>query len=670
MSSRTPVHDREKLNRDWNHFMKTGTLPKDGVIRAEILESWMRCFARGVDPYTEMSPFVITQEETEALIVEHTELIRATDPFLDGLYELVRDLEMVVFLTDKDGRILRAIGEGAIWEYCVLKNAVVGGSFHEDYAGTNAVCMALYLDEPYQMMAEEHYCTMIHLATCAAAPIHDEDGEIIGCLDLTARYEVALKHPHTLGMIVAAAQFIESQMKLKNESERLFVANEYLRSAMETMSSGLIIFDDKNTITHVNPAAEKILGVNLSTMKDSRIETLIENNIIIDSIRNNKELQDDELILQESPRKIRCLVSLRPIYNTEKKRTGSMLVLKELRTLHKMVHKVVGAQARYVFDDIMGKSDAIRETIRIAQTVASSPSNVFIVGESGTGKEMIAQAIHNASDRRDGPFLAINCAAIPRDLIESELFGYEAGTFTGGSQRGKSGKLELAEGGTLFLDEINGMSLDMQAKLLRVLEERKFLRLGGNRYLFLDVRIIAATNIEIPREIQRGTFRSDLYYRLNILKIDIPPLRERHGDIGLLAGLFVDEFNEALGKNIQGIDDEALAYLESRRWPGNVRELKNWIERAVNLSDSNILVKNDFPEDDFPELHPTVSASEVDSVAPIHTLDELEGATILRALNTCDGNISEAAVCLGISRATLYRKMKKYGLELTKRVSK
>jgi transcriptional regulator with PAS, ATPase and Fis domain len=296
--------------------------------------------------------------------------------------------------------------------------------------------------------------------------------------------------------------------------------------------------------------------------------------------------------------------------------------------------------------------------------MANSNSNVVIIGESGTGKEMIAQGIHNAGSSAQGPFVAINCAAIPYNLIESEFFGYEPGTFTGGLQKGKPGKLELVRGGTLFLDEINGMSIDMQAKLLRVLEEKKFQRLGSNKYVPLEARVVSATNQDLLEQVKHGTFRHDLYYRLSVVEIHIPPLRMRMKDIEILVQCFIEEKNRQLGRSIKGISKEAMEYLMSYHWPGNIRELRNWIERAINLVHGNILSVQDFPTPtkciDIQRVSQFLDLKGREK--EVSRLGLMEYNTIRTVLEDCKGNISQASKRLGISRSTLYRKMRKYGI--------
>lgn len=668
MNTAKKVSDRKALKAAWNEFISTGKVTR-GIVRDEIVESWKRCKSFRLDPYLKRIKTDFSDEYKKKIIAENKPLIDTARPFLLGLYDIIKSLEMVVFLTDKDGFILDAIGEGAIWEYCKAKNAVVGSSFNEKYTGTNAPAMALILDKSYQMMAEEHYAKVVHIATCAAAPIHDERGVIIGSLDITASYENALKHPHTLGMIVAGAQVIENQLMLKKELEKSFLTSQYLKAAMESMLTGLVILSRDHIITHINPAAEKILGVSASTVSEKQIKKIIKNEKIIEAINDGYELKDHELILQESIRKTRCLVSLGPISNLAGERMGSVLFIKELRVVQDLLQKVAGLQAHYTFEDIRGESQEIQSVIHLARSAAKSTSNILIIGESGTGKEMIAQSLHNAGPWAAGPFLAINCAAIPHDLIESELFGYEAGTFTGGSRGGKSGKLELANGGTLFLDEVNGMSLDMQSKLLRVLEEKKFQRLGGQSYFHLECRIIAATNKDLDAEIAEGNFRSDLFYRLSVLDIHVPPLRDRQGDVELLANILTREISNKLGKKIDGISPKALSYLKIHPWPGNVRQLKNWIERAVNLARGHILTIENFPREKSQKGMADAAYSQ-SSVSPgTGDLSQIEKEAIRSVLAESNGNVSKAARKLGIGRATLYRKLKKYRLTLLKTVS-
>ena len=332
---------------------------------------------------------------------------------------------------------------------------------------------------------------------------------------------------------------------------------------------------------------------------------------------------------------------------------------------------VKGHHARYTFDDIIGESDVMRETISHADRFARYESNILIMGESGTGKEVFAQSIHNASRRRMQPFVALNCGALPPSLLESELFGYVDGAFTGASRKGKKGLFEIAEQGTIFLDEISEMDTQGQIRLLRVLEEREVMRIGSDKVIPVNVRVIAASNKNLEKLVREGKFRPDLFYRLNVLTIGIPPLRRRKGDIVLLADSFLKHYGEKYHKIVH-LEREARTVLEERDWPGNVRQLRNFCERLVIVADDQrlsydfvneqLLQSRDFG---FEEEMPPAKASPPPAaqVNGRSTRQEKEKEEILRALEKARGNRQQAAAELGISTSTLWRKMKRYELK-------
>ncbi|WP_417897030.1 sigma 54-interacting transcriptional regulator [Bacillus haimaensis] len=315
--------------------------------------------------------------------------------------------------------------------------------------------------------------------------------------------------------------------------------------------------------------------------------------------------------------------------------------------------------ARFTWDHILSKDAYMEKLKKSATKAAKGRSTVLIRGESGTGKELFAHAVHNSSARKEGKFVVVNCAAIPEDLLESEFFGYEDGAFTGARNKGKIGKFDLANGGTLFLDEIGDMSLNLQAKLLRVLQEREFYRVGGTKRIQVDVRIIAATNRNLEEMVKEGTFREDLYYRLNVISFHIPPLRDRVGDIHLLIGKMMTELNAALNTSITGMDTHARAVLETYHWPGNVRELRNVMERAMTFAEHGKIQLEDLPE------YMVVKRREkhVASYWPeVKMAESAERNAIENALEKTNGNKAKAARILGISRSGLYEKIKKYQL--------
>jgi len=311
---------------------------------------------------------------------------------------------------------------------------------------------------------------------------------------------------------------------------------------------------------------------------------------------------------------------------------------------------------RYRFENIIAKSSKMQRVIEVIKVVAKSNATVSITGESGTGKELVARAIHSQSHRRNKPFVAVSCAALPESLLESELFGHEKGSFTGAYAQ-KKGKFEFANGGTLFLDEVGEMSANIQVHLLRVLEEKEFARVGGNEPIRVDVRVLSATNKDLRKAIEKQEFREDLYYRLNVVNIELPPLRERREDVPLLAEHFLNKFAMENQKEITGFSPEAMELVLDYDWPGNVRELENAIERAVILAKDSIITIADLPKENLSLAY---------STTPRKNLKEVEKGHILNILRETGENYSEAARILGVSRMTLYNKAKEYGFDVKK----
>jgi len=331
---------------------------------------------------------------------------------------------------------------------------------------------------------------------------------------------------------------------------------------------------------------------------------------------------------------------------------------RELVLQHRELEREVSGKRS--FEHIIGKSPAMTRVFDIVKKVASTKASVLITGESGVGKELIANALHNLSPRKDKPFIKVHCAALAETLLESELFGHEKGSFTGAVSR-KRGRFELAHGGTIFLDEIGEIDQSVQIKLLRVLQEKKFERVGGEEVIEVDVRVITATNRDLEREIAEGRFREDLFYRLNVVRIHVPPLRERKDDIPMMIASFVKEFAEENGKRIEGIDPKARSALYAYDWPGNVRQLRNCVESAVVMSSSPVITLDDLPPsirpgEEAPSIHIPVGA----------TMAEAERQVIMQTLSANAGNKTKTAEVLGIGRKTLHRKLDEYGADAGK----
>jgi len=463
-------------------------------------------------------------------------------------------------------------------------------------------------------------------------------------------------------------------MEIKENNRKLVLTNNQLNNILQSMSDGVLMVDHQGIITQVNPSAEKIIGKTAQEMKGSPVKdvTVGKALCIEKMLAKQQSYYDVELMLDTAAGHIYCVSSGKPILDDQGTLNGGVILLRPMEKVQRLVNRFSGAQANFHFRHIIGNSAEIRETVRLASHAASTMSTVLLQGESGTGKEVFAQAIHNRSARRKGPFVAVNCGAIPRELIASELFGYAEGAFTGAKRGGRPGKFELASGGTLFLDEIGDMPLDQQVALLRVLQDKKITRVGGDKMIPVDIRIICATNRDLKQEIEKGRFREDLYYRLNVITIEVPPLRRRREDIPLLVDYFLKKIGRDWGVEIESVEPEVMEYLTRYEWPGNVRELQNVVERMISMADGNTIGLNLLP----PEIYNANDlANSQEKVVPVRMgrlsrerqnrkqlLAEKESQEILALLTKHGGNVSQVARDMGVSRNTLYRKMKQYNI--------
>jgi len=476
-------------------------------------------------------------------------------------------------------------------------------------------------------------------------------------LNMTGTYEKV--HPHTLGMVVAAVNAIENHLQIIGAMEKLAISDQYKNTIIESMEEGILTVDQDGLITQINAQARRILELPNDVFIGRKVSDILGLNHPLTEVFVKRRNRDDEEIYWEtSSGKIHCTVTSHTI-KTEGKQVGLVTILREFKAIRQLVHKMVGAEAKFNFNSLIGQSLSFLNTVENAKVAANSMSNVLLLGESGTGKELFAQAIHNASSRWKGPFVAVNCAALPRELVGSELFGYTEGAFTGAKRGGSPGKFELAYGGTLFLDEIGEMPLEMQAYLLRALQEKQLTRIGGQKVINIDVRVIAATNKNLWDEIRLGRFRSDLFFRLNVFTINIAPLRERKEDIPVLVNFLMEKIAKSLGKHVEDIDQHVVDCLMAYSWPGNVRELENILERAINLSRGKTILPDNLPE--------YIVGKEPLPAKDIGTLKSTEKDTILKFLEMYDGNLSMVAKKLGISRPTLYRKLDIYQIEQPKK---
>lgn len=457
---------------------------------------------------------------------------------------------------------------------------------------------------------------------------------------------------------------IEYEKRKELYEKKIVKMNIQLNTTLESISDGIIVIDSSETITQINTHALEMIKAKDAPVNGSKISELLNcGDYFTQIITSGKKVDDREMMFNMSGGLLNCIISVTPLKSDQESTDGLVITLKEIQSVRRLINRMTGSQARFVFDSIIGASDKIMKAIKYAKIAANSSSNVLLSGESGTGKEIFAQAIHNDSERRDGPFIAINCGALPRGLIESELFGYEGGAFTGSRKEGHPGKFELANGGTILLDEIGDMPLEVQVSLLRVLQNKEVVRVGGNKAMQIDVRIIAATNKNLELAVKNHTFREDLFYRLNVFSIKIPSLRERIEDVDLLTDFFIQKYNTYLRKKIVGVNDDVRRALFNYQWPGNIRELENVIERAINIAAGNHILPEDLP----PHIANTPDDMPHSAYTAVHGVDikALDLETIIGIMERNQGNIRKSALELGIGRSTLYRRLREAGLDST-----
>lgn len=618
--------------------------------KSDIDLSHERCRRFKINPNQVSSKKIIYDDtELQKRFAVNRDLILTATPYMEQLTNFVKGFNFFVLLTDGEGCILNAIGEEKILSEAFSMKMIPGAFMNEENIGTNAMSMVIEIQSPIQVSGREHFIKAYHKWTCSAAPIKDNEGRLIGVLNLTGYIDFV--HPHTLGMVIAASNAIEEMLKVKNYNKAQNTNDRHIKNVFNSIPIAIITSDINGKIKICNECALKMFGSKDKQLRISEIRDLIED---WDKVKNDACLGksiSQEVNIMALRNKFRCHLTANPIYNSSEETIEIVYAFEEI----KKVKKKDNGQAYYTFNKIIGEDENFIKVIQYAKKIADSKSTILIMGESGTGKEVFAQSIHNYSSRIDGPFIALNCGAIPKQLIESELFGYEEGSFTGAKKGGNIGKFELADGGTIMLDEIGEMPLDMQTRLLRVVQEGTITRIGSSQSIPVNVRIIAATNKDLKKEVELGRFRKDLYYRLNVLPIYLPPLRERKKDIPILIEYFLKNISERLNKKDMIIPNEYSKKMLSHSWPGNIRELENFIELIIN---TECIPSGYFGEDDCE------NEAFIDINSECLKLEYAEKEHLTKVIRRFKGNITRSAEALGIRRNTLYSKIKKYEIQI------
>ncbi|WP_350344582.1 sigma 54-interacting transcriptional regulator [Proteinivorax tanatarense] len=520
-------------------------------------------------------------------------------------------------------------------------------SFIIEEAGKHKVCKQCESVKDCEEYAE----------VCCPVKVNEHIVGVIGLIafDEQQKQKIVNKKGSLMNFLNKMAELISSKLTEQTNLEEIELLAQKLEIVLNSVDKGIILADHTGNILSYNKSSLQLFNISQHEILTKNIEDIIGHDAFLALKKNNFKVKNKEFIYQHCNNFVRGIFDTNTI-TVDKKRCGVVFIFSKLSDVLGVVNDVATGTIVTNFEDIIGDSYAFTKTKDTAKQASQSSSSVIIQGESGTGKELFARAIHFNSERKGAPFIAINCSAIPEQLLESELFGYEEGAFTGAMKGGKTGKFLLANGGTVFLDEIGDMPLHLQAKLLRVLQEKMIEKIGGKSLIPIDIRVIAATNKDLERKVSQNEFRDDLFYRINVIPIFIPPLRERKKDIFTLVRHLLINCNLRLQKNITQIDDNVSEIFMNYNWPGNVRELENTIEYAVNMCNEHIISHEHLPAR---LLNSSTNITNNKDITPIKSLEKQE---IIKALTTYKP--SQAAKVLGIGRATLYRKIKEYKIEI------
>ncbi|KXH82012.1 sigma-54-dependent Fis family transcriptional regulator [Sporosarcina sp. HYO08] len=625
----------------WKHYLEQGR-KMDHVIRPEIYHSWKSSKEMGVDPFQSRINEIISEQALYSRLAQNERLLSFVEPKMSTFTDLLSESKTMLSIVDKHGTILQSNGDEMTLKMANRLNIMCGGTWSEQSAGTNAVGVALRTKQPAQVLFSEHFCEKNHEWFCAATPIVEPfTNELLGIVNIAG---MSAKSKNAIELVIAEANHLATVF-INELYAHTLRDNLFLTSVVEGVDDAVIIVDSQQRIVQKNQKAN-----------DQNIQSLQPflgiSKLLGEVLWKGKRITNEWVQNANSDLHYKC--SIFPV-TFQEEQLGAVVFLKEQISMrcskndNPPVKKSSNSlSVRYTFDDLIGQSPTFKKAVKKAEKAATIDTTLFLAGETGTGKEMFAQAIHHASARSERPFVAVNCGAIPQSLFESELSGYAPGAFTGAKSKGSPGKFELANGGTIFLDEIGEMPLDMQVHLLRILEERVVTRIGGEKAIPIDVRVIAATHKNLIEAVEKGEFREDLLYRLHVIPLTIPPLRERGVDILNLIHYYTTKLSSQFHKRHIKIDDQAMWHLSQYKWPGNVRELINVVKQTLFNMEGNKLSVFDLPDR---------------IVNAVENEWNMEKEHIQQALMRTNGNVTNAANLLGISRSTMYRRLKQHQLD-------
>jgi transcriptional regulator of acetoin/glycerol metabolism len=643
-----PGDEREVLHA-WERLVRGGE-PASDHVRALIAQSWLRCRDRAVDPELGRAPGTLDDGDLRRHRERHRTLLEASAPVMSAARDFLSDAGSILLLTDAHGIIIGVEGDPETRDRAGDIVLVPGAAWDELVTGTNAIGTALTVGQAVQVHGAEHFCEGIKQWTCAAAVVRDPcDASIVGAIDVSGTSHTY--SPQSLAFVVSAAAQIEARLKQLELAQRYRILESCVSLLSIAHSEGVVLFDRRGFAIKVNAQAAAALALHGQAFTPGH------------------PLRVDALNL-EAPAHAARLPEWLPAARVEPvldhgERIGTFVVLAHGGVAGAKPSRAAPSRAAVggPFDAVVGTSPAIREAVARARLLAPARAPILLLGETGVGKELFARGLHAAGSEGGGPFVALNCAGLSRDLLASELFGYADGAFTGARRGGAAGKIEAAQGGTLFLDEIGEMPLDLQGHLLRALEQGEIYRVGETQPRKVQFRLISATNRELRDEVAAGRFRMDLYYRVAVTSVRIPALRDRRQDIEPLAEHYLRVFAEQRRAGPQDLSPEARAALRAYPWPGNVRELRNVMESIGLVTMDAVVTWTDLPE----EIRTTGSPPPGGRAEPLAApaAGDLRGAeaeAIRAAVRGEAGNLTRAARRLGIAKSTLYAKIRALGL--------
>jgi len=710
----------EAIARSWEEFVATGNT--SGPVRDRVRQSWERCRAAEVDP-ERAGVLRLSEEELKTRMKEASSLTSMIAPVLDSLGDNLAASEAAACAFDWRGCLVRAWGDVS-WLPFGSDGPLPGIVLDEESAGTTAVGMTLANNQQSWCDPAEHYCRQFQRMTDAAVPVYNQAAQLIGVTALFAP-AVCASGRRLLGLAKTAVIAATERKRFLRARQTVNRYGRLLAGMASTSAEPMVLVGPRGYIRQINPGALRLLGLTVSRQDRPLGQVARFTPALMPSLCVEKEVRGMPMRIVSEAGVFEVVADGVPLRAPGPQFIGTLLTFHARRAVSDTRRTGKGASASFTFDDILGESEPILRAKRAAAKAAASSVNVLLQGPSGTGKEIFAQAIHNESDRRDAPFVSVNCAAIPPELIESELFGYQDGAFTGARRGGMVGKFEAADRGTIFLDEIGDMPINVQSECLRVLENRAIVRIGEHEEIPVNIRVIAATNKRLTDEVLRGQFREDLYYRLSVFRITLPPLRDCMSDIRGLVNAFIERFNNEMSREVARATPAVMERFMARDWPGNIRELKNEIEHAVMVDTDGIIDLDDLPEERLhkemsrdaapaaPEMidqfttydwttnvrelgnavehvvvvdsdgiagldafaeepqRPLTGTARTDSGEPLadqrqklsRDLDAGTKELYEQALALARGNVTRAAKALGVGRATFYRKMKQLHID-------